>query len=855
MALLVCDLCEQPIVRPVPADGHTFCCHGCRDLWRVLGPEQVALLRSRPGIEWSALTSQTAAPVAETGHIEMTALALDGVWCASCGVLIEHVVRRLPGVLAMRVDAARSTAEVTFDAGKQTTDVICEAITDLGYKASANRAPADDRDAVDAPLWRRLAWSAILAIIVMMLSIPVWFGYLPAFPEPLRILLTSALWVLSTPVLLWGGWPFLRGAWTSIRHRVPTMDLLVSTGAVAAYSYGVYGALTAGRYVYFDTSDMLVVFLLLGRSLEAITRNQTSKLIRMLVEVTVKDAWRITDEQAQLVPVTDLIPGDQVEVRSGQRVPVDGVVLSGVSTVDESILTGESQPVVKRPDASVYAGTINHEGRLRIRVSRPSSESVLAQTASFVQSAQLGSARLRAIVDRALHWFVPAVLSIGVLTFLLALIVRHRPPLDAMLHAVSVFVIACPCALSVATPLALSAASRRLGRIGILIRGQTALEQLPRVDTVVFDKTGTLTEGRMQLISMTPDDPRLLALAAAADYPSEHPVAQALVAAAESRGLALDPAESFTSVTGWGVRATIRGMLVEVGMAESGPPGEVTEMDEDRAGVNAGHGDVRARFSDGLDTESTIGLIARHETGQSDDRSTPQSGPPGDQSASQTQAVLRVDGITRASFVLRDRIRHESAGALEQLRDLGLTLLMATGDGAASARPVASALGLTTWRDRQSPVAKAEWIRELQQQGHHVLFVGDGVNDAPALAQADIGLAVGLRADIAAQAGDLLQILPRLDTISEMLAIGRLTTRVILQNLVWAIAYNAIALCIAVIGATTPLLAALAMVVSSLFVLTNSLRIVDRGASRSTLRVASAALWTGLIVAIAWSGI
>lgn len=821
MALLVCDLCEQPIVRPVPADGHTFCCHGCRDLWRVLGPEQVALLRSRPGVEWSALTNQTPEPVAETGHIEMAALALDGVWCASCGVLIEHVVRRLPGVLAMRVDAARSTAEVTFDAGKQTTAVICDAITDLGYKAAANRAPDEDRDAVDAPLWRRLAWSAVLAIIVMMLSIPVWFGYLPAFPEPLRTLLTSALWLLSTPVLLWGGWPFLRGAWTSIRHRVPTMDLLVSTGAVAAYSYGVYGALTAGRYVYFDTSDMLVVFLLLGRSLEAITRNQTSKLIRMLVEVTVKDAWRITDGQAQLVPVADLLPGDQVEVRSGQRVPVDGVVLSGITTVDESILTGESQPVIKRPDASVYAGTINHEGRLRIRVSRASSESVLAQTAAFVQSAQLGSARLRAIVDRALHWFVPAVLSIGVLTFLLSLIVRHTPPLDAMLHAVSVFVIACPCALSVATPLALSAASRRLGRIGILIRGQTALEQLPRVDTVVFDKTGTLTEGRMQLISMTPDDPDLLALAAAADYPSEHPVAQALVAAAESRGLALEATESFTSVTGWGVRATIRGMNVEVGMAESGTAALAADAGEERA-----------------DADAWLN-----------------AGQPDDPSAAQTRAVLRIDGVTRATFVLRDRIRHESAVALDQLRDLGLNLFMATGDGAASAGPVASALGLTTWRDRQSPVAKAEWIRELQQQGHHVLFVGDGVNDAPALAQADIGLAVGLRADIAAQAGDLLQILPRLDTISEMLAIGRLTTRVIRQNLVWAIAYNAIALCIAVIGATTPLLAALAMVVSSLFVLTNSLRIVDRGASRSTLRVASAALWIGLTVAIAWSGI
>lgn len=821
MALLVCDLCEQPIVRPVPADGHTFCCHGCRDLWRVLGPEQVALLRSRPGVEWSALTNQTPEPVAETGHIELAALALDGVWCASCGVLIEHVVRRLPGVLAMRVDAARSTAEVTFDAGKQTTAVICDAITDLGYKAAANRAPDEDRDAVDAPLWRRLAWSAVLAIIVMMLSIPVWFGYLPAFPEPLRTLLTSALWLLSTPVLLWGGWPFLRGAWTSIRHRVPTMDLLVSTGAVAAYSYGVYGALTAGRYVYFDTSDMLVVFLLLGRSLEAITRNQTSKLIRMLVEVTVKDAWRITDGQAQLVPVADLLPGDQVEVRSGQRVPVDGVVLSGITTVDESILTGESQPVIKRPDASVYAGTINHEGRLRIRVSRASSESVLAQTAAFVQSAQLGSARLRAIVDRALHWFVPAVLSIGVLTFLLSLIVRHTPPLDAMLHAVSVFVIACPCALSVATPLALSAASRRLGRIGILIRGQTALEQLPRVDTVVFDKTGTLTEGRMQLISMTPDDPDLLALAAAADYPSEHPVAQALVAAAESRGLALEATESFTSVTGWGVRATIRGMNVEVGMAESGTAALAADAGEERA-----------------DADAWLN-----------------AGQPDDPSAAQTRAVLRIDGVTRATFVLRDRIRHESAVALDQLRDLGLNLFMATGDGAASAGPVASALGLTTWRDRQSPVAKAEWIRELQQQGHHVLFVGDGVNDAPALAQADIGLAVGLRADIAAQAGDLLQILPRLDTISEMLAIGRLTTRVIRQNLVWAIAYNAIALCIAVIGATTPLLAALAMVVSSLFVLTNSLRIVDRGASRSTMRVASAALWIGLTVAIAWSGI
>ncbi len=812
MDLLTCDLCEQPIIRPVPADGHTFCCHGCRDLWRILGPEQVALLRSGPEVEWSALTQQAAEPVAQAGQIEMAALALDGVWCASCGVLIEHVVRRLPGVLAMRVDAARSIAQVTFDGGRQSTDVICDAIGDLGYKATANQVEIEDRDEANAPLWTRLVWSTVIAIVVMMLSIPVWLGYLPLFPGPLRVLLTGVLWVLSTPVLVWGGWPFLRGAWTSIRHRVPTMDLLVSTGAVAAYGYGVYGTLSTGRYVYFDTSDMLIVFLLLGRSLEAITRSQTNKLIRMLVDVSVKDAWRVTDGDAQIVPVSDLVPGDEVDIRSGQRVPVDGFVISGASTVDESILTGESKPVVKHESDVVYAGTINHEGRLLIRVTRPAHESVLAQTAAFVQSTQLGSARLRTAVDRALHWFVPTVLAIGLLTFFVAMIVRHLHPSAAMLNAVSVFVIACPCALSVATPLALSAASRRLGQLGILIRGPSALERLRDIDTVVFDKTGTLTQGRMQLVSMVPDDGELLALAASADYPSEHPVAHALVAAAQSRGLTLEPVETFTSVTGWGVRTKIRDMSVEVGVHDLRDVGP-SEM--------------------GTAAVST----------------------PDDQSTAETRAVLRVNGVTRATFVLEDQIRRESPAALDELRSLGLTILMATGDSPQSAHPVANALHVTQWRDRQSPGAKAQWVAELQQQGRRVLFVGDGVNDAPALAQADIGLAVGLRTDIAAQAGDLLQILPRLDSVPEMLAIGRLTTRVIHQNLVWAIGYNAIALCIAVIGAATPLLAALAMVISSLFVLTNSLRIVGHTVSRPVLGVVSVAVWIGLIVSIAWLGV
>lgn len=801
MAILTCALCDQPIARAVPADGQTFCCHGCRDLWRILGEDQVTALRAHDTLKWSTLgtlSSCAQAPdeTSEQAEWRHATLSLSGVWCASCGVLIEHVVRKLPGVYGARVDAGRAVAAVTFDAGLVSAKAICTTITELGYEAvdSGELPPEVARKTVTP--WHRLAITATLSFIVMMLSIPVWMGYLPVLPAGLRFALTGALWALSTPVILWGGWPFLKGALTSIRHMVATMDLLIAIGALTAYSYGVYGALSGGRYYYFDTADMLVVFLLLGRSLETASRSRADKLLASLGTISVSQATKIEDGQDRQVPVTSLRIGDRVHIRPGQRVPIDGTVVGGTSSVDEAILTGEALPARKRAGQVVYAGSMNCEGRLVVEVTRPWEDSVLAQTKRMVQSAELGSARMRAMVDRVLHWFVPTVLTIGSATFLVDLLFLHLHAGEAMVHAAAIFIIACPCALSVATPLALSAAAYRLARAGILIRGPHAFENLALIDTVILDKTGTLTQGVMRLAEMTPDEPQLLQWAASAEYPSEHPIARALVEACQTRHYDLLPAHDFCAVPGWGVRAKVDGHLVEV------------------------------HKTDSLEPPS---------------RSLPY-----------TQCALTVDGQRRAHFALRDQVRSDAAIGVARLQALGLRVFMATGDVVPSAESVAHSLQIAHWRARTKPADKAHWVEELQTAGHHVLFAGDGVNDANALLAADVGIAIGTKTDIAAQSGDLLQVSARIDTLADMLLVGRMARRVVRQNFAWAIGYNTVALLLAITGVATPLLAALAMVLSSLFVLLNSLRIVDDTAQRATRHTVVAAAWLSLLVALAW---
>lgn len=812
MDILTCHLCEQPIVTPVPADGYTFCCHGCKELWRLLGDEQVALLRSRPGLKWDMLREQPRLIQTELSTAmepKTIVLDLDGIWCASCSILVEEVVNRLPGVLGARVDFASSSAEVALDANTVTSTDVRDAVLRLGYGAKERDSSDAWESSADLRLLRRFSVSAILAIVIMMLSIPIWLGYFPLFPLAVRDTLAFGIWGLATPVIFWGGWPFLRGAWSSLRHRVPTMDLLVSIGSLAAYGYSVFSIFTGGRYLYFDTASNLTTFLLLSRNLEAGTRNRASGVIGLLSRFNVKNAHVLRPDGEGEVPVSQVQLYDMVIVRPGQKIPVDGRIISGESAVDESFLTGEALFVEKQTGQMVYAGTLNQSGRLVVEVTRSSEESVLAQTAQYVKMAQEGQGTWKRLADAVLRIFVPLVITISGLTFAYWQWVQHLGLSDSLLRAIAVLVVACPCALSVATPLAVLAGVQKLGEAGALLRSSDALERMAPIDTVVFDKTGTLTTSDVSLIRMLPPDPSLLQLAASAEFASEHPIARAIVRYAQQRNVEILPASQFKAEPGWGISCTVAGHEVRLGASPDG-------IHLDEFGFDNDVSDWR--------------------------------------NEGQTTAFITVDGIPKGVLLFRSEPRSESRRVIEELTNAGIRTVMTTGDNQFTAQRIAQAVGIQEYYARQKPLDKAALVENFQNNGHRVAFVGDGINDAPAILRADLGVAMGGGTDIALEAGHLILIHSKLEAFVESLHIGKKSTRIIKQNLTWALAYNVVALGVATAGYASPALAALAMVLSSAFTLGNSLRILNWSPIRYLVGGIYATAFLGILVLLAWFG-
>ena len=785
------------------AEGHAFCCHGCRELWRLLGEERITELRTGPGLNWAALRAAPAEPVLEAGAGETATatLALDGLWCSSCAVLVEQVLRRTPGVLGGHVDYTASRAEVVFDAERTSAPDLQAVVQRLGYGARPDHGAAGDAD-----LLRRFSRSLVVGLLVMMLSVPVWSGLLPTLDPPLRDALAYGLWLLTTPVVFWGGWPFLRGAWVSLRHGVPTMDLLVAVGTLAAYAYSAIAVLTGGRYLYFDIAGMLVSFLLLGRAIDSAARARAASVSRLLLELAAKEAVVIRAGGELAVPADQVLAGEAVVLRPGQKAPVDGEVLSGRSAVDEASLTGEGLPVDKVPGDLVYAGTLNQNGRLVLRALRVGGDTVLSQTARAVAAAQASKGAWQQLADRVVRVFVPVILLISVATWAGGHWLFHLGMAPALLRAIAALVIACPCALSVATPLAVAAAAQRAGRMGVLLRRGDAVERAAGVDTVLLDKTGTVTTGVATLAEWLPADDGLLALAAAVELGSEHPLGQAVVRAAEGRRLRVVPAEDFMALPGTGVSGRVQGRAVSVGVL---PPS----------------------------IEAPTALAASAAEWEQEGR---------------TVLWLLVDGAVAAALAVSDRPRPDAATAIADLRRAGVEVAMLTGDAAGTARAVASLIGIERVLARQSPLDKAAEVARLQAAGRRVAFVGDGINDAPALVQADLGIAMAQGSDIAVEAGQLTLARPALRSVPQVLGLARQTVAVIRGNLLWALLYNVIAVPAAILGYAQPLFSAGAMVVSSAFVLGNSLRLVGGSARRSV----AAGIWVAgaaaVLVALAW---
>jgi Cu+-exporting ATPase len=718
----------------------------------------------------------------------MTTVELDitGMTCASCANRIERKLNKLDGVTAS-VNFATEQASVTF-ADTVTTDDLVAAVEAAGYHARVPQAEAEAEAEAADPLRQRVLVSAALGLPVLLLSMV----------RPLQF--DNWQWLaltLASPVVIWGAFPFHRAAWTNLRHGTATMDTLVSLGVLAAYVWSLYAlflgdagmpgmrmrlSLTAsgGDEIYLEVASVVTVFLLSGRWFEARAKRRAGAALQALLHLGAKDAAVLRGGVEVRVPVEELVVGDRFVVRPGEKVATDGVVEEGNSAIDASLLTGESVPVEVGPGDPVTGATLNAGGRLVVRAARVGSETQLAQIARLVVQAQSGKAEVQRLADRVSSVFVPVVLliSLGTLGFWLW---YGGTTTHAFAAAVAVLVIACPCALGLATPTALLVGTGRGAQLGILIKGPEVLESTRRIDTVVLDKTGTVTTGRMALVG-TPDA-QLLRLAGAVEHASEHPVGRAIAAAAQDRTGPLPAVEGFANVPGLGVQGVVEGHAILVGRPSMLPEWGLALPPALEAEVN------------------------------------------GHQEQGRTVMVVAWDGQVQGVLAVSDTVKPTSAAAVARLKQLGLTPVLLTGDNATTARAVADSVGIDEVLAEVLPQDKVAHVQSLQEQGRVVAMVGDGVNDAAALAQADLGLAMGTGTDAAIEASDLTLVRGDLAAVPDAIRLSRATLRTIKGNLFWAFAYNVAAIPLATAGLLNPLIAGAAMASSSVFVVSNSLRL------------------------------
>ncbi len=819
-------------------------------------------LRTAPGVASAEvnLASETAAVRAEpaalpalldtvrrAGYEPVTAqarLLIRDMTCAACATRVERALRALPGVITATVNLGTESAAVAYLPATLGPAELAAAVRKAGYApvepagADANRpgartdpgpgavhravpseppdGSAGSPDAVpgDAAqrqaetqaglrrdLWLALAFTLPLVAISMGPMLGHWLGGAPAHGSatgPASVW-DCLQWALATPVLFWAGRRFLRAGANELRHLAPGMNSLVLLGSGAAYLYSVAALLFPGAFpagtaqLYFEAAAVIVTLILLGRTLEAGARGRTSQAIRRLVQLKPRIARVVRPEGEVEVSAQTVVPGDLLAVRPGERIPVDGTVTEGTSHVDESMISGEPLPVRKGPGDPVVGATLNQTGAFRFRATHVGAETVLAQILRLVEEAQAGKLPIQRVADRIAAVFVPLVMAAALVTGLAWLWLGPPPALNqALVAAVSVLLIACPCAMGLATPTAILVGTGRGAALGILVRRGAALETLARVDEVVLDKTGTLTEGGPALTDLDAfgsEADAALALAAALEQHSEHPVGGAIAAAARARGLGLEPAGELEAVPGLGIQGRVGGRAVAVGSARF--------MERLGVGVAAGAASAERLAGDG-----------------------------------KTPVYLAADGRLLAVLAVADPIKPGSAAAVERLRALGLGVVLLTGDSARTAQAVARRLGIERVVAEVLPAGKAVEVERLQAAGRCVAFVGDGINDAPALARADVGIALGTGTEIAVEAGEIILMSGDPGGVATAVALARRTLKTIRRNFFWAYAYNValIPLAAGVFYPLTgwllsPMLAAAAMSLSSLFVVTNSLRL------------------------------
>lgn len=750
-------------------------------------------------------------------------LPITGMTCASCVRNVERAIGRQPGVLEVAVNLATEKATVQYLPNAVRRGDLIKAVEGAGYGVvdlSNAEAPEDaERAARQAEIDRQRRMVLIGAAFTIPLFI-LSMGrdlYMATFmgsnmaahimsgamegPNPALNWLLWSGWpfvflLLATPVQLIVGQSYTVGAWKAARNGTTGMDTLIAIGTWAAYLYSivvligmVIGYSAVGAHVYFETAAVILTLITLGKLLEARAKGRTSEAIKKLLGLAPKTATLLRNGDETEIAIDDVVVGDHLVVRPGERIPVDGLVVTGRSSVDESMLTGESLPVNKETGSEVIGATINKQGRLVIEARRIGAETALAQIVRLVEQAQGSKAPIQRVADQVSGVFVPIVLVLAALTFVGWLVVGQTSFTVALVNAVAVLVIACPCALGLATPTAIMVGTGRGAEMGVLFKNSEALESAKRVQVVALDKTGTITRGEPSVTDVIAlngwNEAEVLRLTAIAERGSEHPLGQAVVTAAGARGLTLTQPEAFEAESGRGVRATVEGRTVLVGS-----PRFIREQ--------------------GLDLTAYTGQIEAL------------------QGRARTAVLTIIDGVLSGILGIADTVKDGSHEAVAALRAQGLEVVMITGDNEKTAQAIAREVGISRVLADVLPDQKAAMVKRLQSEGKRVAMVGDGINDAPALAQADVGIAIGTGTDIAIEASDVTLVSGDLRGVARAISLSRATMRTIYQNLFWAFIYNIILIPVAMAGALIPMLAAAAMAFSSIFVVSNSLRLRGR---------------------------
>jgi heavy metal translocating P-type ATPase len=800
---MTCTLCG------LDSGDAAFCCTGCENVYTILSESgvlasgqdfrQTGLYQQSLKLGIISNRSEALQPIPPGAETRDAVFHLSGMWCTSCGWLVEHALTRLRGVVSAEVLFTSDLLKLRYCPQYLPVERIFERVDSLGYRASEDDAAGDAAEA-RRDLLLRTGIAAFLSMNVMTFSLVVYASYFNRITVSFARYIPFVLMALATPSVFYCGAPILRIAWAGARAGVLRMESLLAMGILMAYGYSAAVAFAGGTHVYFDTACAIVTLVLTGKTIERGAKERATRAMTLLYRLMPSKARVMVDGRERFVSVAALHAGMRFLVKSGERIPADGTVHEGRSHADESVLTGESTPRAKGPGDAVVCGSVNIGGVLEIETTRVGEDSTLARIVRTVEQATQRRTAVERTVDRVARLFIPMVLAVSALTFA-GWTWRTGRPAEALMHAIAVLVIACPCALGIATPLALTAAVTAASRRGILVSDTRVLETIRRIDMVVLDKTGTATLGEFSLLRISGDSGCMAELAAVEAY-SEHPIAKALRRSPRTPQQPLPDGRGSVDSAPDGAatvrerpfhrRLDAREIVIHRGMGISGVVGERRYY--------IGNGKLMESFGAHAPTVP---------------------GEPGI-----TTVFFGWDGAVRGHMALGDRIRPEAAALCAELRRRGMRTMLLSGDARATTESIANAIGADLCLGEATPERKVEVIRDLHRAGAKVAFIGDGVNDAPSLAQADLGIALGTGADIAMEAAPLVLMGNSLDAVVETLRLAQRTFRIVRQNLFWAFAYNVAGITLAVAGVLTPILAAGAMVLSSLSVIGNSRRSV-----------------------------